>query len=128
MMKARKHVERKFVFAILGHLSRFNYAVGDFFGNGTQLSLGIGAACCQLEMLDLPRDISNLITLCRSRLEEVSPREVAGEETPLLCSILRALSALCDAKWRIFKNQSAHRRVKEIGELLSIIEGDSQSG
>ncbi len=122
MMRSRKHAERKFVFNILGHLSRFNCAVGDFFGNGTQLSLGIGAACCQLEMLDLPRDISNLVTLCTSRLEEVSPQEVAGDETPLLCSILKSLSALCDAKWRIFKNQSAHRRVKEIEELLSIIE------
>jgi len=124
MMKARKHSERTFVFTILGHLSRFNCAVGDFFGNGTQLSLGIGAACCQLEMLDLPRDITNLITLCKSRFEEVSPREVAGEETPLLCSILKALSALCDAKWRIFKNQSAYRRVKEIGQLLHSIEND----
>lgn len=123
MMKIRKNVERAFVFNILGHLSRFNFAVGDFFGNGTQLSLGIGAACCQLEMLDLPRDISNLVMLCKSRLEEVSPQEVAGEETPLLCSILKALSALCDAKWRLFKNQSAHRRVKEIKELLNIIEG-----
>ena len=122
MMKARKHAERKFVFAILGHLSRFNYAMGDFFGNGTQLSLGIGAACCQLEMLELPRDISNLVMLCKSRLDECSPGEVAGEETPLLCSILKALSALWDAKWRIFKNQTAHRRVKEIQELLSIIE------
>jgi hypothetical protein len=122
MMRSRKHDERKFVFNILGHLSRFNCAMGDFFGNGTQLSLGIGAACCQLEMLDLPRDISNLVMLCNSRLEEVSPQEVAGDETPLLCSILKSLAALCDAKWRIFKNQSAHRRVKEIEELLSIIE------
>jgi hypothetical protein len=73
-------------------------------------------------MLDLPRDISNLVMLCNSRLEEVSPQEVAGDETPLLCSILKSLAALCDAKWRIFKNQSAHRRVKEIEELLSIIE------
>ena len=122
MMKGRNHMERKFVFTILGYLSRFNYAMGDFFGNGTQLSLGIGAACCQLEMLDLPRDITNLITLCKSRLEEVSPREVAGEETPLLCSILKSLAALCDAKWRIFKNQGAHRRVKEIEQLLNVIE------
>ena len=122
LMKTRKHAERTFVFNILGHLSRFNLAVGDFFGNGTQLSLGIGASCCQLEMLDLPRDISNLVMLCKSRLDETSPHEVAGEETPLLCSILKALSALCDAKWRIFKNQSAHRRVKEIEGLLSMIE------
>ena len=122
MMQTRKHEERKFVFNILGHLSRCNFAVGDFFGNGTQLSLGIGAACCQLEMLDLPRDISNLITLCKSRLEEVGPREVAGDETPMLRSILMALWALCDAKWRIFKNQSSHRRAKEIKELLDTIE------
>ncbi|MEN9846810.1 MAG: hypothetical protein RIS36_1957 [Pseudomonadota bacterium] len=122
MMKVRKHAERRFVFNILGHLSRFNLAVGDFFGNGTQLSLGIGAACCQLEMLDLPRDISNLITLCKSRLEEVVPQEVAGDETTMLCSILRSLRALCDAKWRIFKNHSSHRRSKEISELLAIIE------
>jgi hypothetical protein len=123
MMRTKKNSERRFVFNILGHLSRLNCVVGDFFGNGTQLSLGMGAACCQLEMLDLPRDISNVITLCKSRLEEVSGPEVAGEETPLLCSILRAVSAICDAKWRIFKNQSAHRRVKEIEELLALIEG-----
>lgn len=123
MMRPRKHEERKFVFNILGHLSRFNYAVGDFFGNGTQLSLGIGAACCQLEMLDLPRDISNLITLCKSRLEEGSPHEVAGDETPLLCSILRSLHALCNAKWRIFMNQSSQRRAKEIEELLRVLDG-----
>lgn len=122
LMKARKVTERRFVFTILGHLSRINCVVGDFFGNGTQLSLGIGAACCQLEMLDLPRDLSNLIKLCKSRLEEVGGSEVAGEETPLLCSILKAVSALCDAKWRIFKNQSAHRRVKELQELLALIE------
>ncbi len=123
MMRSRKHAERTFVFTILGHLSRFNFAVGDFFGNGTQLSLGIGAACCQLEMLDLPRDISSVVTLCKSRLEEVNPHEVAGDDTPLLCSILRSLDALCDAKWRIFKNQSSHRRANEIRELLKIIEG-----
>jgi len=122
LMRSKKVPERKFVFNILGHLSRINCVVGDFFGNGTQLSLGMGAACCQLEMLELPRDISNLIRLCKSRLEEVGGNEVAGEETPLLCSILRSLSALCDAKWRIFKNQSAHRRVNEIEGLLSIIE------
>jgi hypothetical protein len=122
IIKARKHGERKFVFNILGHLSRFNYAVGDFFGNGTQLSLGIGAACCQLEMLDLPRDISNLVMLCKSRLEETSPHEVAGEETPLLSSILRSLADLCDAKWRIFQNQGARRRANEINALLSMFE------
>jgi hypothetical protein len=72
-------------------------------------------------MLDLPRDISKLVALCTSRLEEVSPQEVAGDETPLLCPILRTLSALCDAKWRIFKNQGAHRRTKEINTLLNII-------
>jgi len=125
MMKTRKIAERRFIFNILGHLSRINCAVGDFFGNGTQLSLGMGAACCQLEMLELPRDITYLIKLCKSRLEEVSGPEVAGEETPLLCSILRAVSAICDAKWRIFKNQSAHRRVKEIEELLALI-GDTR--
>lgn len=122
IMKTRKHAERTFMFNILGHLSRFNCAVGDFFGNGIQLSLGIGATCCQLEMLELLRDTSNLVTLCRSRLQEVSPLEVAGEETPLLCSILKSLSALCDAKWRIFKNQSSRRRVKEIQELLVAID------
>ena len=123
MMKTRKNPERRFVFNILAHLSRLNCVVGDFFGNGTQLSLGMGAACCQLEMLDLPRDITNLIRLCKSRLEEVSGPEVAGEETPLLCSILRAVSAICDAKWLIFKNHSARRRVEEIEDLLGLIEG-----
>jgi hypothetical protein len=122
-MRTQKVSERRFVFNILGHLSRINCVVGDFFGNGTQLSLGMGAACCQLEMLELPRDISNLIRLCKSRLEEVGGDEVAGEETPLLCSILKSVSAICDAKWRIFKNQGAQRRVKEIEELLVLIEG-----
>ena len=124
MMKGRKTSERRFVFNILGHLSRFNCVIGDFFGNGTMLSLGMGAACCQLEMLDLPRDITNLIVLCKSRLDEDSGDQVAGEETPLLCSILKAVSDICDAKWRIFKNQSAHRRVSEIAELLNLIEGE----
>ena len=122
LMKSRKVTERRFVFNILGHLSQFNCVVGDFFGNGTQLSLGMGAACCQLEMLELPRDISNLIKLCKSRLEEVGGNEVAGDETPLLCSILKVVSAICDAKWRIFQNQSARRRVAEIQELLTLID------
>ena len=123
LIKGRKVADRRFIFNILGHLSRINCVVGEFFGNGTQHSLGMGAACCQLEMLDLPRDISNLVKLCRSRLEEVGGSEVAGEETPLLCSILKAVSAICDAKWHIFKNQSAHRRVKELQELLALIDG-----
>lgn len=124
LLKERSVSERRFIFTILGHLSQLNCVAGDFFGNGTQLSLGIGAACCQLEILGLPRDLGNLCVLCRSRLEEDSSRQVAGEETPLLCSILRNISSLCDAKWRIFRNQSAYRRTEEIGELLRLIEGE----
>lgn len=125
LMKSRKNSERRFVFNILGHLSRLNCVSGEFFGNGTTLSLGMGAACCQLEMIDLPRDITNLIILCKSRLDEDSSHQVAGEETPLLCSILNAVAAICDAKWRIFKNHSAQRRVQEIENLLGLIQLES---
>jgi len=123
LVKGRKVSERRFVFNILGHLSQLNRASGDFFGNGTQLSLGIGAACCQLEILGLPRDLSNLFILCKSGIGEDSCHQVAGEETPLLCSILRNISSLCDAKWRLFQNQAARRRVEEIKDLLKKIEG-----
>ena len=123
LVKARRAPERRFVFNILGHLSQLNRASGEFFGNGTQLSLGLGAACCQLEILGLPRDLSHLFLLCRSRLDEDSDHQVAGEETPLLLSILRNISSLCDAKWRLFKNQAARRRVQEIQDLLREAEG-----
>ncbi len=119
--RERKERERSFIFQILGHLSRINLAVGEFFGNGTQLSLGIGAACCQLEMLGLPRDLSNLLTLLRGRLEEESSGDVAGEETDLLCVILEAIADLCESKWRVFKNHASQRRSAEIRELLEDI-------
>ena len=122
IVRTLKDTDRRFVFTILGHLSRMNCAVGDFFENGTQLSLGMGAACCQLEILGLPRDIHNLIPICESRLEEDSSGQVAGEETPILCDILRSISAISAAKARIFRNQAAERRVQEISDLLAKIE------
>ena len=99
-----------------------NCVIGDFFENGTMLSLGMGAACCQLEILGLPRDIHNLIPICLSRLEDDSTGQVAGEETPVLCEILRTISAISASKAHIFRNQAAERRVKEIAALLERIE------
>lgn len=119
LLTGRSDGERRFVFEILGHLSRINTVVGDFFGNGTQLSLGTGAACCQLELLGLPRDLSHLLTLLRSRLDEGQGTEVAGEETPLVCSILEVIAGICESKWRIFKNYGAQRRAIEIREFVS---------
>jgi hypothetical protein len=111
--------ERRFAFEILGHLSRINAVVGDFFGNGTQLSLGTGAACCQLELLGLPRDIGNLLTLLGSRAEEAQGIEVVGEETSLVCGILEVIAGICECKWRIFKNQGAQRRASEIRDCVA---------
>lgn len=122
MLRSLKEKDRRFVFSILGHLSRLNCVIGDFFENGTMLSLGMGAACCQLEILGLPRDIHNLIPICLSRLEDDSTGQVAGEETPVLCEILRTISAISASKAHIFRNQAAERRVKEIAALLERIE------
>jgi hypothetical protein len=119
---SRKDRERTFLFNILGHLSKINKEVGEFFGNGTQLSLGMGAACCQLEILGLPRDITNLLLLLRSRLEEDSSGDVAGEETHIVCDILRVIAAICECKWNIFKNNGAQRRAKEIHDFLGSLE------
>jgi hypothetical protein len=119
LLEKRSTRERKFVFEILGHLSRINSVVGDFFGNGTQLSLGTGAACCQLEILGLPRDIGNLLTLLRSRAEEGQAAEVVGEETHLVCDILEVIAGICECKWRIFKNHGAQRRAAEIREFVT---------
>jgi hypothetical protein len=115
---ANKTSERRFIFEILGHLSRINTVVGDFFGNGTQLSLGTGAACCQLELLGLPRDISNLLTLLNSRLESGESAEAVGEETALVCEILGVIAGMFESKWRIFKNHGAQRRAQEIREFV----------
>ncbi len=123
MLKGFKDRDKRFVFNILGHLSRMNAVVGDFFENGTQLSLGMGAACCQLEILGFPRDVHNVIPICLSRLEEDSSGQVAGEETPILCGILRTIATISAAKARIFKNQAAEKRVKEVADLLEKIEG-----
>ncbi len=125
MMKDKKPYERRFIFNILGHLSQFNLVIGDFFRNGTMLSLGTGAACCQLEMLNLPRDLTGLVVLCQSRLEESEDGQVAGEETPLVITILKVIAAIFDAKWRIFQNQAARRRAQELGELISLICGET---
>lgn len=114
-----KDREKRFIFSILGHLSRINLAVGEFFGNGTQISLGMGAACCQLEILGFPRDVSNTLTLLRSQLEERGEDEVAGEETPLVRQILANIAALCESKWTIFQNRGAQRRAAEIRDFLS---------
>jgi hypothetical protein len=122
LIRARKERDRSFLFNILGHLSAINCAVGDFFGNGVQLSLGIGAACCQLEMLGLPRDLTHLITLLRSRLDEGSSGEVAGEETDIVCEIMTSVANLCDSKWRVFKNHASQRRARELRSLIEEIE------
>lgn len=122
LARTRKERERIFIFKILGHLSKINCAVGDFFGNGVQLSLGIGAACCQVEMLGLPRDLTNLTTLLRSRLDEGDSGEVAGEETNIICEILTSIADLCDSKWRIFKNHASQRRAAELRHLIREIE------
>lgn len=119
LLHNRKDKERKFVFEILGHLSRINTVVGDFFGNGTQLSLGTGAACCQLEILGLPRDISNLLALLKSRFEDGQGSEVAGEETVVVCSILQVIAGIFECKWRIFKNHGAQRRALEIRDFIA---------
>jgi hypothetical protein len=119
LIASRKDSERRFVFSILGHLSRINKAVGDFFGNGTQLSLGMGAACCQLEMLDLPRDLSNLLTILKARFEEASADEVVGEETPIVKNILSAIAEICDCKWRIFRNHASQRRAQELQDFIA---------
>jgi hypothetical protein len=118
LLQSRNDKERKFIFAILGHLSRINTVVGDFFSNGTQLSLGTGAACCQLELLGLPRDISNLLSLLSSRIEEGQGAEVAGEETEIVCDILGVIARIFESKWRIFKNQGAQRRAVEIHQFV----------
>jgi len=123
LCKSLKDRERRFVFAILGHLSKINLAVGEFFGNGTQLSLGMGAACCQLEMLGLPRDVSNTLVLLRSQLEERGEEDVAGEETPLVRQILAAIAALCESKWTVFQNRGAQRRAAEIRGFLARLDG-----
>jgi hypothetical protein len=117
-----KERDRTFIFNILGHLSKINCAVGDFFGNGVQLSLGIGAACCQLEMLGLPRDLTNLVTLLNGRLNEDGSGEVAGEETTMVCEILKNVVDLCESKWRVFKNHASQRRSAELRTLVGEIE------
>ena len=122
LLQNRKDKERRFVFEILGHLSRINTVVGDFFGNGTQLSLGTGAACCQLEMLGLPRDLSNLLALLKSRVDDGDGSEIAGEETPLVKNILEVIARIFECKWNIFKNHAAQRRAAEIRAFLSSIE------
>ena len=122
MLPTFKERERRFVFSILGHLSRMNSVIGDFFENGTMLSLGMGAACCQLEILGFPRDVHNVIPICQSRLEEDSSGQVAGEETPILCGILRVIASISASKARIFRNQGAEKRVKEVLDLLAAIE------
>lgn len=119
LMASRKDSERRFMFSILGHLSRINKAVGDFFGNGTQLSLGMGAACCQLEMLGLPRDLSNLLAILEARLDESSADEVVGEETPIVRNILCAISDICESKWQIFRNHASQRRAKELRDFIA---------
>jgi hypothetical protein len=122
LVRALKERDRTFIFNILGYLSQINCTVGDFFGNGVQLSLGIGAACCQLEMLGLPRDLTGLVTLLRSRLDEGTSGEVAGEETSIVCDILKTIADLCDSKWRVFKNHASQRRAAEIRDLIHEIE------
>jgi hypothetical protein len=122
LTRTLKERERIFIFNILGHLSKINCAVGDFFGNGVQLSLGIGAACCQFEMLGLPRDLTNLVTLLNSRLDEGTSGEVAGEETEIVCDILKNVVDLCESKWRVFKNHASQRRAAELRALVEEIE------
>ena len=65
----------------------------------------------------------NLIPLCTNRLGEDDSGQVVGEETPILCDILRNIKAICDAKWRIFQNEGAEQRVLEINTLLERIQG-----
>lgn len=122
MLSALKERDRRFVFNILGHLSHMNSVIGDFFENGTMLSLGMGAACCQLEILGFPRDIHNVIPICLSRLDEDSSGQVAGEETPILCDILRIVATISASKARIFNNQGAARRIKEVLDLVAKVE------
>lgn len=118
LLKDSRDNDRKFIFKILGHLSQINLAVGDFFNNGTQLSLGTGAACCQLELLRLPRNLSDLLPLLYSRCTENARVEFAGEETDLVSHILGVMAELFELKWRIFKNRGAQQRAGDIKEFL----------
>ena len=82
----------------------------------------MGAACCQLEILGLPRDLNNLLILLNSRIDETSsPEEVAGEETQIVCEILEVIADICDCKWKIFKNQAAQRRAVELRAFVNKI-------
>jgi hypothetical protein len=69
-------------------------------------------------MLGLPRDIGNLLKLLESRLEESHGAEVAGEETAKVCEILETIAEMFECKWRLFKNNSAQNRAREIREFL----------
>ncbi len=116
--------QRSFVFNILGHLARINKEVGDFFGNGTQLSLGIGAACCQLEILGLPREIAQTLTLLHGAGLTTPDQSASAngnlwaQHSATIAEILSTVASLCESKWKIFKNHSAQRRAQEIREFL----------
>lgn len=119
MISKRSKDERGSLFELLGHLSRINIVVGDFFGNGTQLSLGMGAACCQLEMLGLPREIDAVLAI----LDKSAPSGLDNDKRSLVCEILMVIAELCDCKWRIFKNQAAHRREQDIVQCVRSFRG-----
>lgn len=118
VLETRANRERGFIFGILGHLSRINSVAGNLLRSGTHLSLATGAACCQLEMLGLPRDLDQLTTLLTNELDQDRGDRILHQKSEIVCEILEALATIFDSQWQIFKNYGARERSEKLSALL----------
>ena len=116
---------RSYVVRMLRHVSHLHGLQACFFKNGVHASNAISAGCSALQIVGLPRGIAECANVLREGLREHSPSELLGEETPLIVSILDAISKGLHMKWTLFNNHSAGRRSEQLDELCEILESGS---
>ena len=116
---------RSYLVRMLRHVSHLHGLQACFFKNGVHASNAISAGCSALQIVGLPRGIAECANVLREGLREHSPSELLGEETPLIVSILDAISRGLHMKWTLFNNHSAGRRSDQLDELCEILESGS---
>ena len=107
---------------LLGLMAQLAMKEAVFFQNGKVASHAVAAACSHLQLLGLPRGISECVRMIREAISESGPGDALGDERDEVVTALESLSAAQYFKWERFNNHSAYRRSQLIDEVLELLD------
>ncbi len=114
--------ERQYLARMLRHLAHLHALQAVFFDNGVHAGKAVAAGCSVLQIMGLPSGIFECVGLIEEALPQHHPRELFGEDGPLLISTLDAISRGLYAKWKLFNNSTAGRRSEQLDNLCDTLE------